>query len=105
MRRFSPSFLNTGSALTWILIYRSPGFPPDTASPAPVRRIISPGLIPAGTLTVISDCLRRTPAPLQILHFSFGTLPLPLQVSQVLVAVNEPMNDLRVSWIDPCPLH
>jgi hypothetical protein len=75
--RLLPSLRKTGSGLTWSLTYRSPGAPPAVASPAPVRRIISPSLMPAGTAITISSSRRTTPAPAQIRHFFSGTFPVP----------------------------
>jgi hypothetical protein len=54
----------------------------DTASPAPESLSISPSFIPDGTFIFIFVCCFKTPSPLHLLHFVFGTLPDPLQVSQ-----------------------
>src|SRR3989344_3077928 len=103
IRRFLPSFLNTGCAGTWTLIYRSPGTPRCIASPLPDILIISPFEIPAGILMVISSFPFIIPAPLHAVHFSFGTWPLPTQVPQVFTAVKDPRNERFVSWTFPDP--
>ncbi len=68
-----------------------------------MTRSVSPFCIPAGIWTFTVRVSRTTPAPLQVLHFSFGILPLPLHTSQVAVVAILP-SIVRCTWrIDPLP--
>src|SRR3989344_8906865 len=44
------------------------------------------------------------PSPRQVLHFSFGILPLPLQCRHGWTMVTAPKKELVVSCTLPCPL-
>src|SRR3989344_6473713 len=101
----SPSFLNILCFFTCVLIYKSPAWPPFTASPAPERRIISPLSIPVGIFIFISSSCFKIPEPLQKSHFSLGTLPEPPHVSQVRLTSTDPKIDLFISLNLPLPLH
>src|ERR1019366_5541702 len=102
--RLGPSFLKRESLCTWIFTYKSPAGPPATASPRPERRTISPPSMPAGTAMSISSCLRYTPPPRQVAHFSLGILPVPWHWRHCCTMEMVPKNELLLSRTWPLPL-
>src|SRR3989344_7511094 len=101
----SPCLSNVLCGLTWITIYRSPGWVSLSDSPSPETLKFVPSTAPSGILISIFLVFSTKPRPSHSWHCSFTIFPWPLQRLQVDVVVNIPNGVLCVLVDVPRPLH
>src|SRR5688572_17757882 len=70
---------------------RSPAAPPDAPRPPwPLRRILAPESMPAGTCTINFFLARTSPEPLQVGQRSLGIWPRPMHMGHGRLTANPP---------------